>query len=33
MTRRDWIRLAVAIFLIAAVIAVAHSPIGSRKFP
>ena len=31
-TRRDWIRLAVAVLLIAAVIAVAHSPIGSWRF-
>ena len=32
-TRRDWIRLAVAILIIAAAIAVAHSPVGTWRFP
>jgi len=33
VTRRDWWRFALAILIIAAVIAVAHSPIGAWKFP
>ena len=33
MTRRDWWRFAIAILVIAAVVLIAHSPIGSWKFP
>ena len=33
MTRRDWWRFALAILIIAAVITVAHSPVGAWKFP
>jgi len=32
-TRRDWIRLAAAVLIVAAAIAVAHSPIGNWRFP
>ncbi len=33
VTRRDWWRFAVAILVIAAVVSLAHSPVGSWKFP
>jgi hypothetical protein len=33
MTRRDWWRVAVAVIVIVAVVLIAHSPIGSWRFP
>jgi uncharacterized membrane protein YhaH (DUF805 family) len=33
MTRRDYWRFAVAILIVAAVVVIAHSPVGSWKFP
>lgn len=33
MTRRDWWRFAVAVFIVVAVVVIAHSPIGAWRLP
>lgn len=33
MTRRDWWRFAAGVFVIIAVVLIAHSPIGAWRFP